>query len=62
MAYGARHPDADAIRFRNQIVDAGIPYIYTSIDYGLSESLIGKALSRRRCDFMLASSAHVKWA
>ncbi len=48
-------PEADAIRFLNQIVDAGITYIDTSIDYGLSESLIGKALYHRRSDFLLAS-------
>ena len=47
--------EADAIRFLNQIVDAGITYIDTSIDYGLSEVLIGKALSHRRGDFLLAS-------
>ncbi|MBX9757249.1 MAG: aldo/keto reductase [Beijerinckiaceae bacterium] len=48
-------PEADAIRFLNQIVDAGVTYIDTSIDYGLSEVLIGKALSHRRGDFLLAS-------
>lgn len=47
--------EADAIRFINTIVDSGITYIDTSIDYGLSERLIGKALSHRRKDFVLAS-------
>jgi aryl-alcohol dehydrogenase-like predicted oxidoreductase len=47
--------ERDAIRFINQVVDLGITYIDTSIDYGLSERLIGKALERRRHDFILAS-------
>ncbi len=47
--------EADAIRFINTIVDSGITYIDTSIDYGLSERLIGKALAHRRNDFFLAS-------
>lgn len=48
-------PEADAVRFVNTIVDMGITYIDTSIDYGRSEQLIGKALSHRRDDFILAS-------
>lgn len=47
--------EADAVRFLNRVVDSGINYIDTSIDYGLSETLIGKALSHRRDDFFLAS-------
>lgn len=47
--------ERDAIRFINQILDRGINYVDTSIDYGLSEVLIGKALSHRRDDFFLAS-------
>jgi aryl-alcohol dehydrogenase-like predicted oxidoreductase len=47
--------EADAIRIINSIVDLGITYIDTSIDYGLSERLIGKALARRRDDYYLAS-------
>lgn len=47
--------EADAIRFLNQVVDSGITYIDTSIDYGRCEILIGKALSHRRGDFLLAS-------
>jgi aryl-alcohol dehydrogenase-like predicted oxidoreductase len=39
----------------NKLVDSGINYIDTSIDYGLSEALIGKVLSHRRDDFFLAS-------
>ncbi|MBX9741608.1 MAG: aldo/keto reductase [Beijerinckiaceae bacterium] len=47
--------EAETIAFLNRIVDSGINYIDTSIDYGLSERLIGKALSHRRHDFFLAS-------
>jgi aryl-alcohol dehydrogenase-like predicted oxidoreductase len=47
--------ERDAIRFVNQVVDLGINYVDTSIDYGLSEQLIGKALEHRRADVILAS-------
>src|SRR5579864_1234693 len=47
--------ERDAIRFINAVVDRGVTYIDTSIDYGLSEQLIGKALQHRRDDFVLAS-------
>lgn len=47
--------ERDAITFLNQVIDLGINYVDTSIDYGLSEVLIGKALSHRRDEFFLAS-------
>src|SRR5262249_18120537 len=47
--------ERDAIAFLNRVIDLGINYIDTSIDYGLSELLIGKALAHRRADFILAS-------
>ena len=47
--------ESDAVHFINGIVDSGITYIDTSIDYGRSERLIGKALAHRRGDFYLAS-------
>lgn len=47
--------EGEAIRFLNMLVDSGVTYIDTSIDYGLSETLIGKALAHRRGDFTLAS-------
>lgn len=47
--------EREAIRFINTVIDLGINYIDTSIDYGLSEELIGKALGRRRADVILAS-------
>lgn len=39
----------------NSILDLGINFIDTSIDYGISESLIGKYISHRRSEFYLAS-------
>jgi aryl-alcohol dehydrogenase-like predicted oxidoreductase len=47
--------ERDAIGFLNRVVDLGINYIDTSIDYGLSERLIGKALALRRAEIVLAS-------
>lgn len=47
--------ERDVIAFLNQVIDLGINYVDTSIDYGLSEVLIGKALSHRRNEFFLAS-------
>jgi aryl-alcohol dehydrogenase-like predicted oxidoreductase len=47
--------EREAIRLINRIVDLGINYIDTSIDYGLSEVLIGKALAHRRAEIVLAS-------
>ncbi len=47
--------ERDVVRFLNQVVDEGVNYIDTSIDYGASELFIGKALSHRRKDFYLAS-------
>jgi aryl-alcohol dehydrogenase-like predicted oxidoreductase len=47
--------ERDAIAFINRVVDLGITYIDTSIDYGRSEQLIGKALAHRRGEVVLAS-------
>lgn len=65
LAYGAmelrgspRGPevsDADAERVLNAVLDAGINYIDTSIDYGKSEERIGKYISHRRDEYFLAS-------
>jgi aryl-alcohol dehydrogenase-like predicted oxidoreductase len=52
--------EQQAIKFINRLVDSGINYIDTSIDYGLSERLIGKALERRRDEFFLASKCGCK--
>jgi aryl-alcohol dehydrogenase-like predicted oxidoreductase len=65
LAYGAmelrgspRGPDIsddEAGRVLNAVLDAGINYIDTSIDYGLSEERIGKYISPRRSEYFLAS-------
>src|SRR4051794_19594954 len=47
--------DAEAERILNAVLDAGINLIDTSIDYGPSEALIGRFLSHRRDDYVLAS-------
>ena len=39
----------------NKVLDAGINYIDTSIDYGLSEERIGRYISHRRDEYYLAS-------
>jgi aryl-alcohol dehydrogenase-like predicted oxidoreductase len=47
--------DEDAERVLNAVLDAGINFIDTSIDYGRSEELIGKYISGRRSEYYLAS-------
>ena len=39
----------------NAVLDSGINYIDTSIDYGMSEELIGKTVTGRRKEFFLAT-------
>ena len=39
----------------NAVLDAGINFIDTSIDYGQSEEIIGKYISERRSEFYLAT-------
>jgi aryl-alcohol dehydrogenase-like predicted oxidoreductase len=45
--------EADTIL--NSVLDAGINYIDTSIDYGVSEERICRAISHRRSEYFLAS-------
>lgn len=45
----------NAGRLLNELLDAGVSLIDTSIDYGHSEELIGRYLSSRRDEFFLAS-------
>ncbi len=45
----------DAGRILNAVLDAGINFIDTSPDYGMSEELIGAHVSGRRDEFFLAS-------
>jgi len=59
LGYGAAHQrpmtlkQADEIL--NSVLDSGINFIDTSPDYGNSEDLIGKFISHRKKDFILAS-------
>ena len=47
--------DEDADRLLNTVLDEGINFIDTSIDYGRSEELIGKCIAHRRSEYVLAS-------
>jgi aryl-alcohol dehydrogenase-like predicted oxidoreductase len=48
-------PPDEADVLLNAVLDAGINYIDTSPDYGVSEEHIGRAISHRRDEFFLAS-------
>ncbi len=47
--------DEDAGALLNAVLDAGITFIDTSSDYGRSEELIGRYLSHRRNEYILAT-------
>ncbi|MDD9268549.1 aldo/keto reductase [Paenibacillus sp. GCM10023248] len=47
--------DEDAERILNAVLDAGINFIDTSYDYGLSESYIGRYINHRRSEYFLAT-------
>lgn len=47
--------DETAEKVLNGVLDAGINFIDTSIDYGRSEELIGRFISGRRSEYFLAS-------
>jgi aryl-alcohol dehydrogenase-like predicted oxidoreductase len=47
--------DAAAGAILNQVIDSGINWVDTSPDYGVSEERIGRYLSSRRGEFLLAS-------
>jgi aryl-alcohol dehydrogenase-like predicted oxidoreductase len=47
--------EAQAETILNKALDAGINYIDTSIDCGLSEERIGRYISHRRAEYYLAS-------
>ncbi len=59
LGYGAMAvrevPEDIAERTLNAVLDAGINFIDTSIDYGRSEEFIGEYISHRRSEFFLAS-------
>jgi len=54
-------PAGQAARVLNAVLDEGVNFIDTSIDYGESEALIGEAISRRREEYFLASKAGCPW-
>lgn len=47
--------EEDAGRLLNEVLDSGITFIDTSIDYGIAEERIGRYISHRRDEFFLAS-------
>lgn len=47
--------EADADRVLNAVLDAGVNYIDTAPDYGLSEERIGKYIAHRRDEYILCS-------
>ena len=47
--------EEQAERILNAVLDAGINFIDTSIDYGLAEERIGRYISHRRSEYFLAS-------
>jgi len=53
--YAPTLADAESGRLLNQVLDAGINFIDTSICYGRSEELIGKFIAHRRAEYFLAS-------
>jgi aryl-alcohol dehydrogenase-like predicted oxidoreductase len=52
---GPEITDQQAEKVLNAVLDAGINFIDTSIDYGRSEELIGRFIAHRRSEYLLAS-------
>jgi aryl-alcohol dehydrogenase-like predicted oxidoreductase len=52
---GPEVSDEAAGKMLNAVLDAGINFIDTSIDYGRSEELIGRFIAGRRAEYFLAS-------
>ena len=52
---GPEISDREADTLLNTVLDEGINFIDTSIDYGRSEELIGKFIAHRRAEYVLAS-------
>jgi aryl-alcohol dehydrogenase-like predicted oxidoreductase len=52
---GPQISDEDAGQLLNMVLDEGINFIDTSIDYGRSEELIGTFIAHRRSEYVLAS-------
>ena len=53
--------DAEAERILNAVLDAGINFIDTAWDYGLSEQYIGKYIGGRRDEYVLATKCGCTW-
>ena len=47
--------DSEAERILNAVLDGGINFIDTAYDYGMSEEFIGRYISRRRSEYILAT-------
>jgi aryl-alcohol dehydrogenase-like predicted oxidoreductase len=54
-------PTTAAAAVLNAVLDAGVNFIDTSIDYGQSEALIGETIAHRRDEYFLASKAGCPW-
>jgi aryl-alcohol dehydrogenase-like predicted oxidoreductase len=52
---GRQVTDDEAERVLNAVLDAGINFIDTAYDYGLSEEYIGRFISHRRNEYVLAT-------
>src|SRR5471030_2059488 len=53
--------DDEAELILNAVLDAGINFIDTAWDYGLSEEYIGKFISKRRNEYILATKCGCTW-
>jgi len=53
--------DAEAQTILNAVLDGGINFIDTAWDYGLSEEYIGKFISKRRGEYILATKCGCTW-
>jgi len=53
--------DDEAQRILNAVLDAGINFIDTAWDYGLSEEYIGKFIAHRRSEYVLATKCGCTW-
>ena len=53
--------DEHADQFLNRVLDAGINFIDTAPDYGLSEERIGRFIGSRRSEYVLATKCGCNW-
>jgi aryl-alcohol dehydrogenase-like predicted oxidoreductase len=54
---GRETTEEQAERILNAVLDSGINFVDTSIDYGVAEERIGKYISHRRSEYFLATKA-----